>query len=64
MIEKETFAERLGWRPGDRAVIIHVDDAGMSHESNRGAMRAIADGAATSCSVMAPCAWTSEFAHY
>jgi chitin disaccharide deacetylase len=25
-----TFAERPGWKKGDRVVILHVDDAGMS----------------------------------
>lgn len=60
----KTFAERLGWGPKDRVVIFHVDDAGMSHESNLGAIRAIAEGVATSCSIMMPCPWAVEFAHY
>ena len=33
----QTFAERLGWPEGTKAVIFHVDDAGMSHNSNMGA---------------------------
>ena len=55
-----TYAERLGWDSGDRVVIIHVDDAGMSHDSNLGAMRAIEDGVANSMSVMMPCGWVPE----
>lgn len=63
MAEK-TYAERLGWGPKDRVVIIHVDDAGMSHDSNQGAIKAITQGVATSTSIMTPCPWTSEIAHY
>ena len=32
--EERTYAERLGWPAGTKAVIFHVDDAGMSHDSN------------------------------
>ena len=39
-----TYAERLGWPAGTRALIMHVDDAGMSWESNAGAIGAIRDG--------------------
>jgi chitin disaccharide deacetylase len=52
-----TFAERLGWEPGTRALILHIDDAGMSYDSNRGTIRAIEEGAANSFSVMMPCPW-------
>ncbi|MEA3226150.1 MAG: polysaccharide deacetylase family protein [Planctomycetota bacterium] len=59
-----TYAERLGWPAGTKVVIFHVDDAGMSHNSNMGAIRAIEDGVATSVSVMMPCSWAPEFADY
>lgn len=59
-----TYAERLGWPPGSRVVIFHVDDAGMSHDSNVGTIEAIEKGVATSTSVMFPCPWVSEIAHY
>ncbi|REK07395.1 MAG: ChbG/HpnK family deacetylase [Acidobacteria bacterium] len=57
-----TYAERLGWPPGTRALIVHVDDAGMSHESNLGALQSITEGIANSVSVMMPCPWVFEFA--
>ena len=56
----QTFAERLGWPEGTKAVIFHVDDAGMSHNSNMGAIKAIEDGVATSTSIMMPCPWVPE----
>ncbi len=55
-----TFAERLGYPPGARVVILHVDDAGMSHQSNIGAMRSVTEGVANSMSVMMPCPWVPE----
>ena len=60
--EERTYAERLGWPAGTKAVIFHVDDAGMSHDSNMGAKKAIEGGVATSLSIMMPCSWVPECA--
>jgi predicted glycoside hydrolase/deacetylase ChbG (UPF0249 family) len=43
---------------------MHVDDAGMSHDSNEGAEQAIAQGVSTSTSVMMPCPWVPEIVTY
>lgn len=59
-----TFAERLGWPAGARVVIFHCDDAGMSHDSNVGAIESIENGVVTSVSTMMPCGWVPEFAHW
>jgi hypothetical protein len=59
--QTKTYAERLGWPKGARVIILHVDDAGMSHESNVGVEQAIYGGVATSTSVMMPCPWVPEF---
>ncbi len=59
-----TYAERLGYPKGAKVVILHVDDVGMSYDSNEGAINAIVNGTATSCSVMMPCPWVPAFAHY
>ena len=32
-----TYAERLGFPKGAKVLILHVDDAGMSFDSNQGA---------------------------
>jgi len=60
----QTYAERLGWPEGTKAVIFHVDDAGMSHNSNMGTIKAIEDGVATSTSIMMPCPWVPEMNAY
>ena len=62
--KSETYAERLGWSPEDRVLIIHSDDVGMSHASNMGTIAALEFGLVTSVSVMMPCAWVGEFAAY
>jgi predicted glycoside hydrolase/deacetylase ChbG (UPF0249 family) len=62
--EQVTYAERLGWPAGTRVVIFHVDDAGMSYDSNMGAIQALEAGVATSVSVMMPCPWVPQFARY
>ena len=59
-----TFAERLGFPRNARVVILHVDDAGMSYDSNIGAFTAIDSGVAKSTSVMMPCPWVPGFVHW
>jgi len=59
-----TFAERLGWKANDVVVILHVDDVGMSHSSNLGAIEATEKGVARSFSIMMPCPWVSEISRY
>jgi chitin disaccharide deacetylase len=60
----KTYAERLGWPKGAKVVIFHVDDAGMSYSSNRGAIRSMEEGVATSVSIMMPCSWSASFVKY
>lgn len=59
-----TYAERLGFPRGARVIILHVDDAGMSFDSNKGVEDALEKGIASSTSVMMPCPWVPEFIHY
>jgi hypothetical protein len=42
-------------------LILHVDDAGMSFDSNIGAEMALTEGVSTSVSVMMPCSWVPGF---
>lgn len=59
-----TYAERLGYPKGAKVLILHVDDAGMSFDSNEGVITAITKGIANSCSVMMPCPWVPGFVHF
>jgi hypothetical protein len=59
--DDSTYADRLGFPKGARVLILHVDDAGMSLESNEGAIAALTRGGATSVSVMMPCPWVPGF---
>jgi len=62
-VSEQTYAEKLGYPKGKKVLIIHVDDVGMSYESNQGAIRAIKEGVANSLSVMMPCGWVPGFVH-
>src|SRR4051812_33518270 len=64
LCQPETYAEKLGWKKGDRVVILHIDDAGMSFDSNQGVIQALEKGVANSVSVMMPCPWVPAIVRY
>jgi predicted glycoside hydrolase/deacetylase ChbG (UPF0249 family) len=63
-VKGQTYAEKLGYPKNAKVLILHVDDAGMSWESNTGAIQAMEKGVANSVSVMMPCSWAPGFVHY
>src|SRR5262245_39012544 len=58
-----SLAERLGYRPEDRLLIINCDDLGSSHSANVATYRSMVHGVATSATLMVPCPWAREAAH-
>lgn len=62
--QEQSYAEKLGFPKGAKVLILHVDDVGMSWDSNEGAINAIEKGVANSLSVMMPCPWVPGFLHY
>lgn len=52
-----SLAERLGYAPDDRLLIVNCDDLGSSHAANVGVENALRRGFATSATLMVPCPW-------
>jgi predicted glycoside hydrolase/deacetylase ChbG (UPF0249 family) len=55
-----TTAERLGYAPDDRLLIVNCDDLGMCHAANAGVYESLRTGVATSATLMVPCPWARE----
>jgi chitin disaccharide deacetylase len=62
--QEPTYAEKLGFPKGSKILILHVDDVGMSWDSNEGAIQALEKGVSNSVSIMMPCPWVPGFIHY
>ena len=57
-----SLAERLGYAPDARLLILTCDDLGSSHAANMGVYSALREGIATSSGLMVPCPWAREAA--
>lgn len=60
----ETLAEKLGYGPEDRLLILHADDIGMCHAANAAYRQAVEAGQIKCGSLMVPCPWFPEIAAY
>lgn len=63
-IPEKSYAERLGWGPEDRVLIVHADDLGMHRDVNIGTIMALEEGVITSVSAMMPCSWIPDWNRY
>jgi predicted glycoside hydrolase/deacetylase ChbG (UPF0249 family) len=60
----QTLADRLGYPPGTKLVIVHADDLGETHAVNAAAIHSLEAGTVNSASLMVPCPWFPEIADY
>ncbi len=57
-----TLAERLGYAPDAKLVIINCDDLGSSRSANVAIYESLRTGFATSATLMVPCPWSRDAA--
>ena len=60
----QTLAERLGYPPSSRLLIIHADDFGMMHTVDTAIEEAFENHWITSASILVPCPWFPEVAQW
>src|SRR6476661_7936560 len=62
--EKRSLAEKLGYQPSDKLLIVNGDDSGMCHAANLGTIECLEKGSMRSATIMVPCPWFPEIAAY
>ncbi|MBL8208104.1 MAG: polysaccharide deacetylase family protein [Blastocatellia bacterium] len=63
-VMSQTTAQKLGYGPNDKIIMVHADDIGMSHSVNVASIEAFKHNMITSGSIMVPCPWFPEIADY
>jgi hypothetical protein len=62
--QEKSTAERLGYAPDTRVLIINADDFGMCHDQNEGVMAGLTEGLFTSSTILVTCPWFEEAAAF
>jgi chitin disaccharide deacetylase len=62
--QPQLLAERLGYEPGERLLIVHADDLAIAHAVNAAIVKGLGTGLINSASVMVPCPWFPEVAAF
>ncbi|MCZ7528687.1 MAG: polysaccharide deacetylase family protein [Acidimicrobiia bacterium] len=57
-----TLAERLGYGPDAKLLIVNCDDLGSTRSANVAVYESLRDGVATSATLMVPCPWARDAA--
>ena len=60
----KSLAEKLGYPPDARLLIVHADDIGVTHSVNAATIKALESGLVNSASIMVPCPWFPEIADF
>jgi predicted glycoside hydrolase/deacetylase ChbG (UPF0249 family) len=60
----KSVAERLGYPPDSKLLVIHADDLAVAHSVDSASFDALEKGAVTSASILVPCPWLTEVAEY
>ena len=63
-VRAETWAERLGYPPNSKVLILHAQELGLCHETNAAGARLFETGAIRSAGAMAPCPWFADLAQW
>src|SRR6266550_3203822 len=63
-VNGQSLAEKLGFAPDAKLLIVHADDVGVTHSVNAATITALDTGLVNSASIMVPCPWFPEIADY
>ena len=62
--QEKNLAEKLGFDPQAKLLMLHADDIGVAHSVNVASFKAFESGSITSGSVMVPCPWFLEVVEF